>query len=94
MSSSTVSYTSIYTDSEPWRLYKASDEELSDVGSPGVIVYGYDGLPMHSVAPPSLDYMSGPEHPPLTGYVPEPEYPEYMVLSRDEAPMEDQPLPD
>ncbi|GKG63723.1 hypothetical protein Tco_0645116, partial [Tanacetum coccineum] len=27
-------------------------------------------------------------------YVPEPEYPEYLVPSEDEAPMEDQPLPD
>ncbi|GKG09611.1 hypothetical protein Tco_0338357 [Tanacetum coccineum] len=26
-------------------------------------------------------------------YVPEPEYPEYLVPSEDEAPMEDQPLP-
>ncbi|GKE35474.1 hypothetical protein Tco_1454796 [Tanacetum coccineum] len=27
-------------------------------------------------------------------YVPEPEYPEYLAPSDDEAPMEDQPLPD
>ncbi|GKF55363.1 hypothetical protein Tco_0165703, partial [Tanacetum coccineum] len=26
-------------------------------------------------------------------YIPEPEYPEYLVPSDDEAPMEDQPLP-
>ncbi|GKG61409.1 hypothetical protein Tco_0619134, partial [Tanacetum coccineum] len=26
-------------------------------------------------------------------YVPEPEYPEYLVPSEDEAPIEDQPLP-
>ncbi|GKB22779.1 hypothetical protein Tco_0862180 [Tanacetum coccineum] len=112
MSSSTVTYTSISSDYE----------EPSDAGSPRVIVYGYDGLPMHPVdpyveaalqapeqAPPSPDYVPGPEHPPSPDYVPgpeepeqaplspdyvpEPEYPEYLVPSDAEAPMEDQPLP-
>ncbi|GKE11667.1 hypothetical protein Tco_1415218, partial [Tanacetum coccineum] len=48
------------------------------------------------VASPSPDYVPGPEHPPSpveVPYVPEPEYPEYLVPSDDEAPMEDQPLP-
>ncbi|GKA05714.1 hypothetical protein Tco_0684834 [Tanacetum coccineum] len=61
-------------------------------------------------APPSPDYVPGPEHPPLLDYVPgpeeleeaslspdyvpEPEYPEYLVSSDAEAPIEDQPLPD
>nr|GEW75695.1 putative reverse transcriptase domain-containing protein [Tanacetum cinerariifolium] len=40
-----------------------ADEELSDEGSPRVIVYGYDGLPMLPVAPPSPDYIPGPEEP-------------------------------
>ncbi|GJY81029.1 putative reverse transcriptase domain-containing protein [Tanacetum coccineum] len=31
MSSSTVTYTSVYTDSEPWRFYEGSDEEPPDV---------------------------------------------------------------
>ncbi|GJX83983.1 hypothetical protein Tco_0333464 [Tanacetum coccineum] len=113
MSSSTVTYTSISSDYD----------EPSDAGSLGVVVYGYDGLPMHPVdpyveaalqapkqAPPSLDYVPGPEHPPSTDYVPdpeepeqaplsldyvpEPEYPKYLVPSDAEAPMEDQPLPD
>ncbi|GJV23966.1 hypothetical protein Tco_1376661 [Tanacetum coccineum] len=64
---------------------------------------------MHSPYPPSPDYLSrgpehpsspdyvpSPEHPPSPieiPYVPEPEYPEYLVPSEDEAPMEDQPLP-
>nr|GEZ61574.1 hypothetical protein [Tanacetum cinerariifolium] len=39
------------------------DEELSDGGSPRVIVYEYDGLPMLPVAPPSSDYVPGPEEP-------------------------------
>ncbi|GJX54339.1 hypothetical protein Tco_0282708 [Tanacetum coccineum] len=94
--SSAVTYTSVYTDSEPGRVFWGADEELSDGGSPRVIVYGYDGLPMQPVASPSLDYVPGPEHPPSpveVPYVPEPEYPEYLVPSDDEAPMEDQPLP-
>ncbi|GJZ58311.1 hypothetical protein Tco_0613805 [Tanacetum coccineum] len=113
MSSSTVTYTSICSDYH----------EPSDAGSPRVVFYGYDGLPMHPVypyvetallapgqAPPSPNYVTGPEHPPSPDYVPgprepeqaplspvyvhEPEYPEYLVLSDAEAPMEDQPLPD
>ncbi|GJX29195.1 hypothetical protein Tco_0237274 [Tanacetum coccineum] len=56
-------------------VFLGADEELSDRGSPRVIVYGYDGLPMQPVAPPSLDYVSGPEHPPSPDYVPGPEHP-------------------
>ncbi|GJW60944.1 hypothetical protein Tco_0110279 [Tanacetum coccineum] len=63
---------------------------------------------MQLVAPPSPDYVSGPEHSPSPDYVPcpehppspievsyvhEPEYPEYLVPSDVEAPLEDQPLP-
>nr|GEV84027.1 reverse transcriptase domain-containing protein [Tanacetum cinerariifolium] len=61
--SSTVTYTSVYTDSEPERVFWGADEELSDRGSPRVIVYGYNGLPMLPVAPPSSDYIPGPEEP-------------------------------
>nr|GEV71200.1 hypothetical protein [Tanacetum cinerariifolium] len=61
--SSAVTYTSVYTDSEPGRLFWGADEELSDGGSPRVIVYGYDGLPMLPVAPPSPDYIPGPKEP-------------------------------
>ncbi|GKC70453.1 hypothetical protein Tco_1116336 [Tanacetum coccineum] len=105
MSSSTFTYTSVYTDSEPWRFYGESDEEPTDTGSPGVIVYGYDRLTMHPVAPPSLDYVPGPEHLPSPDYVPSPEHPhspvyvpkpkylEYLVPSGDEAPINDQPPP-
>ncbi|GKD46349.1 hypothetical protein Tco_1270994, partial [Tanacetum coccineum] len=42
-------------------------EEPYDVGSPGVFVYGYDGLPMYLCTP------------------------EYLALSDEEVPMEDQP---
>ncbi|GKD20599.1 hypothetical protein Tco_1222302, partial [Tanacetum coccineum] len=52
---------------------------------------------MQPVDLPSPDYVPGPEHPPSPieiPYVPEPEYPEYLVPSEDEAPIEDHPLPD
>ncbi|GKD34628.1 hypothetical protein Tco_1250137, partial [Tanacetum coccineum] len=93
---------------EPGRALWGADEEVSEGGVPRVIVYGYDGLPIQPVALPSPDYVPGPEHPPSPDYVPGPEhppspvevpyvpepvYPEYLVPSKDEAPMEDQPLP-
>nr|GEW79605.1 putative reverse transcriptase domain-containing protein [Tanacetum cinerariifolium] len=53
--SSAATYTSVYTDSEPGRVFWGANEELSDGGSPRVIVYGYDGIPMLPVAPPSQD---------------------------------------
>nr|GEW43183.1 reverse transcriptase domain-containing protein [Tanacetum cinerariifolium] len=58
-----VTYTSVYTDSEPGRVFWGADEELSDGGSSRVIVYRYDGLPMMPVAPPSPDYIPGPKEP-------------------------------
>nr|GEV94320.1 hypothetical protein [Tanacetum cinerariifolium] len=83
-------------------------EDSAEAGSLGVIVYGYDGLPMQLAAPPSLGYVPGPEHLPSPDYmpglehppspvkipyVPELEYHEYLAPSDDEAPLEDQPLP-
>ncbi|GJQ99840.1 hypothetical protein Tco_0522825 [Tanacetum coccineum] len=77
-----VTYTSISSDYE----------EPSDTGSPGVIVYGYDGLPMHPVDPPSPDYVSGPEEPeqapPSLDYVLGLEYPEYLAPSDAEIPVD------
>nr|GEZ95522.1 hypothetical protein [Tanacetum cinerariifolium] len=70
--SSTVTYTSVYTNSEPWRYY---GEDSAETGPPRVIVYGYDGLPIQPVALPSPDYVLGPEHPPSPDYVPGPEHP-------------------
>ncbi|GJS68433.1 hypothetical protein Tco_0682998, partial [Tanacetum coccineum] len=61
--SSAVTYTSIYTDFEPGSVFWGADEELSDGGSPRVIVHGYDRLPMQPVAPPLPDYILGPEEP-------------------------------
>nr|GEY94471.1 hypothetical protein [Tanacetum cinerariifolium] len=78
--SSTVTYTSVYTNSEPGRVFWGSSEELSDEGSPRVIVYGYDGLPM--LPPHDPDFM------------PEPIYPEYIPLEDEHIlSAEEQPLP-
>ncbi|GJV63479.1 hypothetical protein Tco_1474307 [Tanacetum coccineum] len=41
----------------------ADDEEVSEGGIPRVIVLGYDGLLIQPVAPPSPDYIPGPEDP-------------------------------
>ncbi|GKD45445.1 hypothetical protein Tco_1270090 [Tanacetum coccineum] len=55
MSSSTVTYTSVYSDSEPWRFQQVSDAEpQSPKATPQ--------------APPSLDYVPGPEHPQSPDY--------------------------
>ncbi|GJS61630.1 hypothetical protein Tco_0656414 [Tanacetum coccineum] len=98
----------VYTDSEPRRVFWGADEELCDGGFPRVIIYRYDGFLMQSVAPPSSDYVPGPEHPPSLNYVPgpehppspvevpyvpEPEYPKYLVPSDAKAPLENQSLP-
>ncbi|GJT19929.1 hypothetical protein Tco_0878635 [Tanacetum coccineum] len=88
--SSAVTYTSVYTDSEPGRVFWGADEELSDGGSPRVIIYGYDGLPMQPVAPPSPDYIPGPEEPqtpPVPQDEDEREQDEHVFLA------EEQPLP-
>ncbi|GJU83359.1 hypothetical protein Tco_1285724 [Tanacetum coccineum] len=59
-------------------------EDLSDIGSPGV-------------APPSPDYVPGPEEleqaPPLPDFVLEPVYPEFIPLEDEVLPAEEQPLP-
>nr|GEV44508.1 hypothetical protein [Tanacetum cinerariifolium] len=99
--SSVVTYTSVYTDSESGRVFWGADEELLDGGSPRVIVYGYDGLPMLPVAPPSPDYIPGLEEHELIiiqphdpDFVPEPIYPEYIALEDEHIlPAEEQPLP-
>ncbi|GJV21731.1 reverse transcriptase domain-containing protein [Tanacetum coccineum] len=88
MSSATsaVTYTSVYTNSEPGRAFwGADDEKISEGGILRVIVLGYDGLPIRPVAPPSPDYIPGPEDP-QTPPVPQDE-------DEHEFPAEEQPLP-
>nr|GEY61298.1 hypothetical protein [Tanacetum cinerariifolium] len=90
----TVTYTEV---SSPF-------EDMSDIGSSRVVVYGYDRLPMH---PPSPDYVPGPEHPPspdyvpglehppspvYVQYVPKPAYPEFMPHEDDVLPSKEQPF--
>ncbi|GJW08929.1 putative reverse transcriptase domain-containing protein [Tanacetum coccineum] len=89
---STVTYTQI---SSPFA-------DLSDIGSPGV-----DGPPIMPddpyayvvaafQAPPSPDYVPGPEEPqaPLPlDFVQEPIYPEFMPPDDEVLPIEEQPLP-
>nr|GEW21859.1 reverse transcriptase domain-containing protein [Tanacetum cinerariifolium] len=72
---------------------------LSDIGSPGV-----DGPPMMPEdpyayvvaafqAPPSLNYVSGPEYPPSPEFIPELVYLEYMPPEDKILPAKEQPLP-
>ncbi|GJR23377.1 hypothetical protein Tco_0971904 [Tanacetum coccineum] len=44
-------------------------------------------------APPSLDYVPGPENPPSPEFVPEPVYLEFIALEDEILPAEEQPLP-
>ncbi|GJT54006.1 hypothetical protein Tco_0989060 [Tanacetum coccineum] len=71
---------------------------LSDIGSLGV-----DGPPVMPKdpyayvvaafqAPPSPDYVPGPEYPPLPEFVHEPVYPEFMPPEDDVLTAEEQPL--
>ncbi|GJY60855.1 putative ribonuclease H-like domain-containing protein [Tanacetum coccineum] len=89
--SSAVTYTSVYINSEPGRVFwRADDDEITDGGIPRVIVYGYDRLPMQPVAPQSPDYIPGPEDP----QTPLPIYPEYIPLEDEHVFLvEEQPLP-
>ncbi|GKE93980.1 hypothetical protein Tco_1578835, partial [Tanacetum coccineum] len=60
--SSAVTYTSVYTNSEPGKAFwGADDEEVYEGGIPRVIVLGYDGLPMQPVAPQSPNFIPGLE---------------------------------
>ncbi|GJU13010.1 hypothetical protein Tco_1135406 [Tanacetum coccineum] len=84
--SSAVTYTSVYTDSEPGRVFWRADEEISDGG------------PEEPQTPPvpqdedEREPMFIQPHDP--DYVPEPIYPEYIPLEDEhEFPAEEQPLP-
>nr|GEW06658.1 putative reverse transcriptase domain-containing protein [Tanacetum cinerariifolium] len=87
--SSAVIYTSVYTASEPWRYY---GEDSAEAGPPRVIVYGYDGLAIQPVAPPSPNYMPGLEHPLSPDYVPDPEHPPSPVEIPYPLPADSSPI--
>ncbi|GJY84747.1 hypothetical protein Tco_0498773 [Tanacetum coccineum] len=64
-------------------------EDLSDIGSLGVIVHGYDGLPMMTEDPYAF-VEAAMQEPPPSDYVLEPIYLEFMPPEDDEDPEEDQ----
>ncbi|GKF45811.1 ribonuclease H-like domain-containing protein, partial [Tanacetum coccineum] len=74
---STVTYTSI-----------SSDDRSLDVRSPGVIVLGYDGLPMMPEDPYAY-VEAAMQEPPPSDFVPEPVYPEFMPPKDDVLPTEE-----
>nr|GFA50168.1 hypothetical protein [Tanacetum cinerariifolium] len=81
--SSAITYTSVYTDSEPGRVFWGADEKLSD------------GEPQTPPAPQDEDehepMFIQPHNP---DFVPEPIYPEYIPLEDEHIlPAEEQPLP-
>ncbi|GJW09968.1 hypothetical protein Tco_1575795 [Tanacetum coccineum] len=85
--SSAVTYTSVYTDSEPSRVFWGADEEVSDGGSPRVIT---------PPVPQDPDYVPEPMfiQPQDPDYMPEPIYPEYIPLEDEHVfSVEEQPLP-
>ncbi|GKA72704.1 hypothetical protein Tco_0778920 [Tanacetum coccineum] len=67
-------------------------EGLSDVGSPGVIVLGYDGLPMMPDDPYAY-VEAAMQEPPSPDFFLEPTYPEFMPPEDDVLPAKEQPLP-
>ncbi|GKF18397.1 hypothetical protein Tco_0063315 [Tanacetum coccineum] len=79
--SSAVTYTFVYTNSEPDRVFWGANEEISDGGIPRVIVLGYDGLPLQPVAPPSPDFIPGLEDPQI------------LSAPQDKDEPKEQPLP-
>ncbi|GKG06456.1 hypothetical protein Tco_0326542, partial [Tanacetum coccineum] len=84
--SSVVTYTSVYTDSEPGRVFWGADEEISDGGLEN---------PQTPPVPQDEDECEAmfiqPHDP---DYVPEPIYLEYIPLEDEHVfPAEEQPLP-
>ncbi|GJX69810.1 hypothetical protein Tco_0305537 [Tanacetum coccineum] len=52
-----------------------------------------DSTVTYNVAPPSPNYVTGPEYPPSPEFIPEHVYPEFMPPEDDVLPAEEQPLP-
>nr|GFC58374.1 hypothetical protein [Tanacetum cinerariifolium] len=89
---SAVTYTSVYTDSEPGRVFWGTDEEVYEGGVPRVIVYGYDGFLIQPV-PQDEDereprFIQAHDH----DFVPEPVYPEYIPLEDEHDGPVDYPI--
>ncbi|GKG01818.1 hypothetical protein Tco_0306523, partial [Tanacetum coccineum] len=78
---------SVYFDSEPWRFQWVSDDELEALEEAAQFPEQAPPSPEYMPGPehpPSPDYVLGLEHPPSPDYVPCSEYPEYLVPSEDE----------
>nr|GEZ02756.1 hypothetical protein [Tanacetum cinerariifolium] len=75
---SAVTYTSVYTDSEPERVFWGTDEEVSKGGVPRVIVYGYDGFLIQPIPQDERKPRFIQAHD--LDFVPEPVYPKYIPL--------------
>ncbi|GJS76517.1 hypothetical protein Tco_0726398 [Tanacetum coccineum] len=69
----------------------SEDGKSLDVRSPGVIVLGYDGLPMMPEDPYAY-VEAAMQEPPPSDFVPEPVYPKFMPPEDDVLPAEEQPL--
>nr|GEW10183.1 hypothetical protein [Tanacetum cinerariifolium] len=67
-------------------------EDSAKTGPVRVIVYGYDGLSIQPVAPPSQDYIPRPEHPPSPDYVPGPEHPPLPIEIPYPLPVDASPI--
>nr|GEW46055.1 hypothetical protein [Tanacetum cinerariifolium] len=73
-------------------LLISSDDGSSDVGSPRVILLGYDGLAMMPEDPYAY-VEAAMQEPPSPDFVSEPVYPEFMPPEDDVLLAEEQPLP-
>ncbi|GKE06565.1 hypothetical protein Tco_1398583, partial [Tanacetum coccineum] len=93
--SSAVTYTSVYTDSEPGRVFWGANEEISDRAPPSPDYIPDSEEPQTPPVPQDEDErepMFIQPHDP--DYVPEPIYPEYIPLEDEhEFLVEEQPLP-
>ncbi|GJU99738.1 putative reverse transcriptase domain-containing protein, partial [Tanacetum coccineum] len=93
--SSAVTYTSVYTDSQPDRVFwGANDEEVSEGDVPRVIIYRYDGLPIQPVPQDEDEREPRFIQVPNPDFMPEPVYPEYLPLEDKHMLLaKEQPLP-
>nr|GEX31506.1 hypothetical protein [Tanacetum cinerariifolium] len=81
--SSAVTYTSVYTNSEPGRVFWGADEELSDGGSPGRARTFAEEQPLSPVVSPTVE---SPEY--VTESDPEEDLEEYEDDETENGPVD------